>query len=116
MVLIQQQVLQDGAGACVYLAGKNRAKRATLTLGATEDQGVLVLGGLEKGQILIVKGVECLQDGKKIKDREQAPRKSRGQSRRDYWRNRKLPGEEDYGRTLDSQGEVGEEIQSRAEL
>lgn len=76
VVLIQQQVLQDGAGAYVYLAEKNRAKRATLTLGATENEGVLVLGGLEKGQILIVKGVECLQDGKKIKIVNKLPEKA----------------------------------------
>ncbi len=76
VVLTQQQVLQDGAGAHVYLAENNRAKRAALTLGATEDESVLVLGGLEKGQILIVKGVECLQDGKKIKIVNKLPEKA----------------------------------------
>lgn len=77
VVLKQEQILQDGAGAHVYLAEKNRAKRAALTLGAVEDGRVLVLGGLEKGQILIVKGVECLQDGKKIKIVNQLPEKAK---------------------------------------
>lgn len=76
VVLTQEQVLQDGVGPHVYLAEKNRAKRAALTLGATGDGSVLVLGGLEKGQILIVKGVECLQDGKKIKIVNKLPEKA----------------------------------------
>ncbi len=76
VVLMQQQVMQDSAGAYVYLAENNRAKRAALTLGAAEDESVLVLGGLEKGQILIVKGMECLQDGKKIKIVNKLPEKA----------------------------------------
>jgi RND family efflux transporter MFP subunit len=75
VVLKQEQVLRDTAGDYVYLAEKNRAKRAALTLGATEDGRVLVLAGLEKGGILISKGVECLYDGKKIKVVNKLPEK-----------------------------------------
>ncbi len=75
VVLKQEQVLQDSAGLHAYLAEKNRAKRAELTLGAMEDGRVLVLGGLEKGAILISKGMECLYDGKKIKVVNKLPEK-----------------------------------------
>jgi membrane fusion protein (multidrug efflux system) len=76
VVLKQDQVLQDGAGAYVYLAENNRAKKAAVTLGATEDGRVLAVSGVEKGWILIVKGLECLQDGKKIKIVNKLPEKA----------------------------------------
>jgi membrane fusion protein (multidrug efflux system) len=76
IILRREQVLQDEAGAYAYLAENGRAKRMALSLGAEEDGRVLVLAGLEKGRLLIVKGAECLFDGKKIKIVNKLPEKA----------------------------------------
>jgi outer membrane protein W len=67
-IAIPTKVIQnDSLGDFVYVAEKNKAKKLYVTLGAAADDKTKVEKGLIVDSMLIVSGLECLIDGKKIR-------------------------------------------------
>jgi biotin carboxyl carrier protein len=76
-------IQKDSLGDFVYVAEKKRAKKLYVTLGASSDGKTLVENGLVAGAALVVSGLDCLADGKKIRivnEEELAKQKSESQA------------------------------------
>lgn len=79
VVIGQNQVLKDESVAFVYKVNGKYALKSVITTGAVEDGKVMVLSGLDAGDLLVVAqlvsaktgetdiSLRCLEDGKKIK-------------------------------------------------
>jgi HlyD family secretion protein len=59
-------VRRDGGVAVVYLLAGDRAERRAVTLGASHDGEVEVLGGIRPGEVVIVDGPADLRDGRRV--------------------------------------------------
>lgn len=67
VVLPQARLLGEGDARYVYVAEGNKARRVAVVAGPVTDGMVLIGSGLQAEQYIITSGLECLQDGKKIK-------------------------------------------------
>ena len=74
VVVVERDVLQDrDSGPVAVVADGDVARVRELTLGATEDNRVVVEKGLEPGELLIVTGQRGLIDGQAIDVKERRP-------------------------------------------
>lgn len=70
----QKALLQDSQGSYVYLAKNNQAQIARLTLGKMLKNGqVIVLSGLQDGDMLITNNLTKLRQGSEINPQQNAP-------------------------------------------
>jgi len=60
-------LIEDEKGKFLYLVDEKYAKKAYITPGPVEEGKVLVRSGLSIEDKIITTGIECLEDGKKIK-------------------------------------------------
>lgn len=60
-------VLQDSLGDFVYVAEKKNARKAYVTVSAREEGKAMIEKGLSAGALVIVSGLDCLADNKKIR-------------------------------------------------
>jgi membrane fusion protein (multidrug efflux system) len=67
VVVDPKLLLKDEKGKFVYIVDGKYAKKAYLTLGPVEQGNILVLSGLSFGDEIIITGIECLEEGKKIR-------------------------------------------------
>jgi membrane fusion protein (multidrug efflux system) len=67
LVIPEKEVLKDDSGYYAFVAVGKRAALRRLEIGATESGMVHVLSGINAGEEVIATGLNCLQDGKKIK-------------------------------------------------
>lgn len=70
----QKALLQDSQGSYVYIAKNNQAQIARLTLGKMLKNGqVIVLSGLQDGDMLITNNLTKLRQGSEISPQQNAP-------------------------------------------
>ncbi len=88
IVIPSAAVQKDSLGDFVYVAEKKRAKKLYVTIGAMSEGKSLVEKGLAAGTPLIVSGLECLMEGKKIRvvnqeelDKEKAEARAKEKSK-----------------------------------
>ena len=67
IALPPNMLLENETGKFVYVVNGKFAKKVHLTLGPVEEDKVLIRSGLTLQDKLITTGIECLEDGKKIK-------------------------------------------------
>ncbi len=67
IVLSENEILKDQDGSFVYVVDGKFASKRKLELGPVEEGKVLVLSGLNIDDEVIITGIECLKDRKKIK-------------------------------------------------
>ncbi len=60
-------ILQDSLGDFVYVAEKKSARKAYVTVSAREEGKAMIEKGLSAGAQVIVSGLDCLADNKKIR-------------------------------------------------
>jgi membrane fusion protein (multidrug efflux system) len=67
VVLDMEFVKKDADGSYTYIVNEKRAAKRYLELGPKEKKQVVVTGGLKFGDELIVSGLECVEDNKRIR-------------------------------------------------
>jgi membrane fusion protein (multidrug efflux system) len=67
VVIDVKEFLEDEKGTFVYIVDRKHAKKVYPTPGPVEAGNMLVLSGLSLGDEIITTGIECLEDGKRIK-------------------------------------------------
>ncbi len=67
VVIDSKEFLEDEKGKFVYIVDRKYAKKVYPTLGPIEAGNILVLSGLSLEDEMITTGIECLEDGKRIR-------------------------------------------------
>ncbi|MEI6614061.1 MAG: HlyD family efflux transporter periplasmic adaptor subunit, partial [Chrysiogenales bacterium] len=67
IVIPTAAIQKDSLGDFVYVAEKKKAKKLYITLGASEGGKTMIEKGMVSGTSLIVSGIECLANDKKIR-------------------------------------------------
>ena len=67
IVIPSAAVQQDSLGEFIYTVDKKKARKSYVTVGTSSEGKTRVEKGLGSGTQLIVSGLECLADGKKIR-------------------------------------------------
>ncbi len=67
IVIPSDAIQKDKQGDFVYVAEKKKAKKVYVTLGAVTMDKTMVVKGLDTDVMLVVSGLDCLAEGKKIR-------------------------------------------------
>jgi membrane fusion protein, multidrug efflux system len=67
MIIPQESVMLDGDDKFVWIANGGSAQKRPVTVGGVNNQGVIIISGLESGDEVIIDGQNKVSEGSKIK-------------------------------------------------
>jgi RND family efflux transporter MFP subunit len=66
LVIPRKSILFKQNKTHVFVLDRNQVSQREITLGLTEEDHVEVLSGLEQGEVIVIVGVEGLEDGERV--------------------------------------------------